>query len=171
MLESRLQHKEGSIIDVLLCLCPFDPKDLSAGACATVLDITERKRIERRLEESEQMFRSIVENSYAGIYTSDMEFRFSYVNDKLCELSGYTRDELLGMDLRKLIADESLPLVAERYERRRRGEAVPSWYEFTGVGKKGEKRFFETSAAIVRDHAGRPRTIGQTLDITARKLA
>ncbi len=171
MLEARLRHKEGAIIIVILCLSPFDPRDLSAGVCATVLDITERKKIEKQLQASEQMFRSIVENSYAGIYVADENFRFSYVNDKICEIAGYTREELLGMDLRQLIAEESMPIVADRYVRRQRGEDVPSWYEFTGVRKNGEKGFLETSATVVKDSAGQVRTVGQILDITERKLA
>ena len=146
-----------------------DGKPLYIGNVMT--GITERKEMEKKLRESEQMFRSIVENSYAGIYTSDNDFRFSYVNDKLCEISGYSREELLGMDLRQLIAEESLPIVSDRYERRRRGEDVPSWYEFTGVHKNGEKKFLETSAAVAADISGQPITVGQILDVTARKRA
>ncbi|MBP7737266.1 MAG: PAS domain S-box protein [Spirochaetes bacterium] len=43
MQEARLRRKDGSLIDVLLCLSPFDPNDMSVGVAATVLDITERK--------------------------------------------------------------------------------------------------------------------------------
>ena len=117
------------------------------------------------------MFRSIVEHSYAGIYTSDDNFRFSYVNDKLCEISGYTREELLGMDLRQLAAEESLPIVADRYVRRRNGEPVPLWYTFTGIHKNGERCFLETSVAVVIGSTGVKRTIGQIHDITERKRA
>jgi PAS domain S-box-containing protein len=136
-----------------------------------VQDITERKKIEKKLQESEQMFRSIVENSCAAIYTSEDEFRFSYVNDKLCEMSGYSREEISGMDLRQLIAEESLPIIADRYMRRRKGEEVPTWYEFTGVRKDGEKRFLEGSTSVVLDISHRTITIGQILDITERKQA
>ena len=133
------------------------------------LDITERKNIEKKLHDSERLFRSIVELSYAGIYTSADDFRFSYVNDKLCEISGYSREELMGMDMRNLVAEESLPLVAKRYEERRKGGEVPSSYEFVGVAKGGRKLYFETNAVAVRDSSGKVTTIGQILDITERK--
>jgi len=51
-LESRLKRKDGTPIDVFLCLAPFDPKDMKAGVTATVLDITERKRAENELLET-----------------------------------------------------------------------------------------------------------------------
>lgn len=168
-LEARLKRKDGVIIYVILCLSPFDPEDLSAGVCATVLDITERKQIELKLKESEQMFRTIVENSYAGIYTSDQDFRFTYVNDKFCEITGYTREELSGIDLRSLLAEESRALVADRYIRRRQGEDLPVCYEFVGIRRDGEKRFMETIASVVRDAAGKVLTIGQLMDITESK--
>ena len=113
----------------------------------------------------------VVETSCAGIYKSDNDFQFSYVNDKFCEMSGYSRDELMGMDLRRLLAPESLPTVADRYTKRRRGEDVPSWYEFTGVRKDGEKIFFETSTVAVPDISGKATTMGQIIDITGRKRA
>lgn len=128
-------------------------------------------KLYQEIEESEQFFRSVVENSYSGIYASDENFLFTYVNDKLCEISGYTREELLGTDLRRLIAEESLPFVADRYIRRQNGEDVPSRYEFTGVRKNGEKLFFETNAVAVKYPDGRVRTIGQILDITTHKRA
>ena len=141
------------------------------GVITNVRDITEHKNIEMKLLESERMFRSIVENSCAAIYTSDNNFRFSYVNDQLCEMSGYSRGEILGMDLRQLIAEESLPIISDRYTKRRKGEDVPSWYEFTGVRKDGEQRFLEASTAVVMDNSGGAITIGQILDITERKQA
>ncbi len=52
-IETRMQRKDGSIIDVFLSSSPIDPKDLSMGVTFTVLDITLRKQSERKLQESE----------------------------------------------------------------------------------------------------------------------
>jgi PAS domain S-box-containing protein len=132
---------------------------------------SERKLIEQEVRESEQFLHFIVDNLHAGIYASDDNFCFTYVNNKLCEISGYAREELLGMDLRRLIAEESLPLVIDRYIRRRNGEDVPPLYEFIGVNKNGDKRSYESTATVVKYPDGRVRTIGQLLDITERKRA
>ena len=131
----------------------------------------EHRRIERQLLDSDQFFRSIVEKSYVGIYAADENFRFTYVNDKLCEFSGYGREELLEMDLRCLLAEESLSMVTDRYIRRRKGEKIPSWYEFVSLQKNGTKRPFASIAYVVTYAGGQVRTIGQIVDISERKQA
>ncbi|MBI5818463.1 MAG: PAS domain S-box protein, partial [Verrucomicrobia bacterium] len=132
-------------------------------------DITERKKMEQKLGASEQMFRSMVENSHAGIYISDDAFRFTYVNDELCALLGYSRDELIGSDIRRHVAEETLAVIEDRYLRRQQGEDVPSWYEICLLNKDGSKLFVMSSAFTVREPSGRVKTIGQILDITGRK--
>jgi PAS domain S-box-containing protein len=134
-------------------------------------DITERKRMEGALRESEERFRSIVENSQAGIMILDGAYRFVYVNDELGRISGYSRDELIGQDFRKFLDEESRELVAERYTQRQRGKEVPPRYEFNIIKKDGQKRRVEISSAVIKDSAGEVRTVAQLLDITERKRA
>ncbi|MFQ6109915.1 MAG: PAS domain S-box protein [Candidatus Aminicenantales bacterium] len=85
-------------------------------------DITQRKKQEEALRESEELFRSIVENSHAGILIVDGAYKFVYVNDELCRIVGYPREEIIGQDFRKFLDEESRKLVAERYIKRQRGE-------------------------------------------------
>ncbi len=59
-MEARLRRKDGSEIDVLLCLTPFDPHDLSAGVCETVLDITGRKRAEEIIRLDEERLQALL---------------------------------------------------------------------------------------------------------------
>jgi len=132
-------------------------------------NITERKQTEEQLRESEERFRSIVENSQTGIMIIDDAYRFVYVNDELCRISGYSRNEVIGQDFRQFLDEESKKLVADRYLRRQRGEEVPSRYEFNFVHKDGQKRRVEISSSVIKDSAGRVRTVAQILDITERK--
>lgn len=136
-----------------------------------VLDITERKRAEEALRESEERFRSVVEYSHAGVLIVDEDYRFIYINDELCRLLGYPREEIIGQDFRQFLDEESQTLVADRYVRRQRGEKVPSRYEFNVVRKDGVKRRVEIRSTVIRDSAGRRRTVAQILDITERKQA
>ncbi len=113
--------------------------------------ITERKQVEEALRESEERFRSIVENSQAGIMILDDAYRFVYVNPQLRQMSGYSRKGLIGQDFRKFLDEESKQLVADRYIRRQRGEEVPPRYEFNIVRKGGQKRRVEISSAVIKD--------------------
>lgn len=134
-------------------------------------DITERRKAEKALTESEELFRSIVESSHAGILIADDSYRFVYVNDELCRMLGYCREEVIGQDFRKFLDEESQQIVAERYIKRQRGEKVPPRYEFNVVHKNGEKRRVEIISTLIRDKSGQVRTLAQILDITERKKA
>jgi len=134
-------------------------------------NITKRQRVGEALLESEERFRSIVENSHDGIMILDDAYRFIYVNDELCRMSGYSREEIIGQDFPNFLDEESKQLVVERYIRRQRGEEVPPRYEFNFVRKDGQKRRVEISSSVLRDSAGKVRTVAQILDITERQRA
>jgi len=129
----------------------------------------ERRRSEEALLESEQKFRSIVENSHAGILIVDDAYRFTYVNDKLCRMLDYPREEVIGHDFREFLDEEAKKIVGDRYVLRRRGESPPPRYEFNIVRKGGKKRRVEISSAVTKDLAGNIQTVSQILDITDRK--
>ncbi len=134
-------------------------------------DITRRRHAEEALRESEEKFRSIVENALVGILTIDNTYRFAYVNDELCRILQHSREELVGMDFRNLLSDESRDFVADYYIRRQRGEQPPTRYELSMIRQDGQVRYAEMSATVVRDAAGSVRTMGQLVDITERKQA
>jgi PAS domain S-box-containing protein len=134
-------------------------------------EITERKQAEQALRENEEKFRSLVENALAGIFTIDHEYHFIYANGELCKILGYPEEQLLGMDFRRVLPDESQDIVAERYVRRQRGEEVPSRYEMNIVRADGEIRNTEMSVTLIKDKAGNLLSIGQLIDITERKQA
>ncbi len=134
-------------------------------------DITERKRTEEALRESEERYRSVIENSLEGIVIVDDAYRLTYVNNELCRILEYSREEIIGQDFRTFLDDESKQLLTDRYVRRQRGEKVPPPYEFNIVRKDGEKRRVEISSAVINDPAAKVRTVAQILDITERKRA
>lgn len=134
-------------------------------------DISEPRKAEEERQETEQMFRAIVENSHAGIFTIDDNFNITYANDMTTKLLLRTNDEIIGHDFREMLDEESIKLVTERYIRRQMGEDVPSRYEFNIVQKNGNKRRVEISSTIFRSASGQLRTVGQVLDITDRKKA
>ena len=134
-----------------------------------VRDITEQKKIEDASIETEQMFRAIVENSHAGIFTLDDSFRITYANNMAGIMLLRTNDEIIGHDFREMLDEESVKVVSDNYLRRRMGEDIPARYEFNIVQKDGNKRRVEISSTIYRTASGDLRTVGQVLDITERK--
>jgi len=80
MLEAVLRHKDGSPINVLLSLSPFNPDDFTKGATATVLDITDFKRTQERLQESEAQYRLLAENARDVIWLSDPDLALQYIS-------------------------------------------------------------------------------------------
>ena len=136
-----------------------------------VEDISETIETEEALRESETMFRTLVENSQAGIFLVDQQYRFIYANEELSHILGYGLDEIEGMDFRSVLDEESREFVADRYVRRQKGEEVPKRIEVGIVRKDGETRCLEMVATAINNPDGTVQTMGQVLDITDRKEA
>ncbi len=134
-------------------------------------EVEQHQQARATLQESEERYRSIVEHSQSGILILDDKYRFVYVNDEACRMTGYKRDELVGTDFRSLLAEESVQFVSDLYLRRQRGEDVPSPYEFTVIRKDAEKIYCEATSATFVNSDGHIRSVAQILDITDRKNA
>ena len=171
-MEKRFLRKDGSQPWANLTVSlTRDTSGVPQYFIAVVEDISFRKIAEDALRQSEDKFRSIVENSLAGMFTVDEAYHFIYVNDELCRVLGRSRESLLGSDFRKVLSDDSRALVAERYIRRQRGEKIPPRYEIDVVRGDGKTRHIEIRVAVVRDASGLIRTMGQLIDVTEGKQA
>ncbi len=144
-------------------------KELAESNMFLKQESKERKQVEQALRESEEKFRSIVENSHAGIYIMDSSYRFIYVNKQLCEILGYPPDKIVGQDFREFLDEKSKHLLADRYRRRQAGEDLPPRHEFNAIRKDGQKRRMEMSSMVIMDSNEVPQTIAQVLDITEQK--
>lgn len=139
------------------------------GAIESIRDITERKRTEEALKESEEKFRALTENAEAIIIVVQ-DSRFAYANPYLSRLTGYSDSELKEMDVSRVIHPDSQYLVLDRLQRRLIGEPVPWHYEFKLADKAGNEIWIDYSAAKF-DYRGRPAIVGVGYDITHRKKA
>lgn len=121
------------------------------------------------LAESEQKFRLLAENAQAviGIVQGD---HFVYINPYFQKLSGYTADEVLNMEIWRLIHPLDRLSVLERAERRQAGEKVERQYEFRMLTKTGQTRWLDFSPVLI-SYLGKPAIVGIAFDITARKQA
>ena len=132
-------------------------------------DVTERRRAEAALHESEEKHRNLVERANDGIViVQDGIVR--YANPWLARLSGYTTDEIIGSELTRFIAPAEVPRIAERYRRRIAGEPVPPTYETVLLLKNGTTLHVELNAGVIT-FAGRPADLVIVRDISERRQA
>ncbi|MGB2856523.1 MAG: PAS domain S-box protein, partial [Dehalococcoidia bacterium] len=132
-------------------------------------DITERKRAEEVLRESEEKFRRLVEEMNDG-YCVLQGSRVVFVNARCAEMFGYTSEEVIGKSLQKLLPPEIVDELSEVRARRQSGETVSEQYETTLVGKDGTSYTAELGTRVI-DYAGRPALSVVIRDITERKQA
>jgi PAS domain S-box-containing protein len=134
-------------------------------------DITERKRAEEALQQSENLFRSIFENAQIGISIFDIDTRMHLTNRALQEMLGYPERDLRGLDQWDGIvhSDERLSS-AERYAEMIEGKRDADEYENRFIRSDGRIVVGNGRFQLLRDAAGKPQYIvALTEDITERK--
>ncbi len=133
-------------------------------------DITERRRFQETLRQSEERYRLLAESTLTGVYLIQ-DGLFRYVNPSLAATFGYGVEEVAGkLGPLDLTAPEDRPLVAENIRKRVQGEARDIRYSFRGLRKDGTLIDVEVHGARI-DYEGRSAVIGTLLDITERKRA
>ena len=147
-----------------------DSKGDVLGVVELALDISERKRAEEALLQSEVRYRELVETMNEGLALADEDYTFTYVNDRFCEMLGYTKEELLGHYLIESVHDDDKHIMHEQMARRKSGEA--RGFELAWKGKDGRKIYTLASPKAFFDSDGRfTGSLGVLTDITARKEA
>jgi diguanylate cyclase (GGDEF)-like protein/PAS domain S-box-containing protein len=136
------------------------------GVCCVgaIMDITERKTIEQELIDSEAKFRTIAESTTVGFFI--YQERFVYVNQAICDVSGYTQEELYDMNVWDFAHESSKERVKEIVLKRCRGEEVESRSDdLELVTKKGEIKIVRSMAHTV-PYKGGWAGAGTIIDIT-----
>ena len=169
-----LKRKDGTPYNVLLTLSRFHNlrgEDLFQTIC---IDITERKRVEETLRESEEKYRTLVEYSLQGLnILQGFPPRIVFANSSMAEIYGYTVDEFLSLspdETGALVHPEDREFVWERYRDRLSGKKVPPRYEFRVIRKDGTVRWVEVFSSRI-EYRREPAVQAVLVDITERKRA
>ena len=135
-------------------------------------DITERKRVEHELRESERLFSTAFEYAPIAVALVSLDGRWLRVNRALCELFGYTEAELLTGSFSDVTHPDDLRASWEHMRRMVAGELPSSQLEKRYVARSGNVIDGVLSISLVRDADGLPRYfVGQIEDVTERKRA
>ncbi|HWQ20796.1 MAG TPA: PAS domain-containing protein [Methanotrichaceae archaeon] len=138
------------------------------------IDITERKKMEDALRESEARFRSVLETSIDAAYRHNLQLnRYDYISPVIEQVTGFSAQEITGMGMEETsrrIHPEDMPLVVDKVKRSiHEGKGM---VEFRFLCNDGEYRWLADSFTVIRDADGRPVfRCGVILDITERKMA
>ena len=119
-------------------------------------------------QELEQKYRMFFENMGEGVCILDENMVITLANDKLCETSGYSRDELLGKDICSFFEGESKEIIKSEFKKRTKGKS--SHYTLAGKTKEGKKIFFSVCSVPLIDKKGKFNgAIAIISDITEKK--
>ena len=167
----ELIRKDSSrcIIEVSVSL----KKDLNSqpvGFLGIARDITQRKIMEQALKESEQKYRTIIENIEDGYYEVDLAGNYTFFNDAMTQIIGYTRDEMMGMNNRKYMDEYNAKQVFDIFNKVYLTGLAAKALDWKLVAKDGSTRFIEVSVTLKRDLTSRPiGFMGIARDITDRR--
>jgi PAS domain S-box-containing protein len=146
-----------------------DTEGRVVGIRTTMVDVSKRKQAEDALRESEKKYSTLVENSLTGIYI-DQDEKIVFANNKFAEIYRYQREELIGIETRRLVHPEDRPLTERMRKQRLSGQDVPSDYEARGLTKDGETIWVKRRNSRI-EYLGRPAVLGNIVDITEQKEA
>lgn len=164
--ELRLRKKTGERILVNASVTAVRDGSGEIVALQGILhDVTSQREHERRLHESEEKYRSLVEGSLMGVYIIQ-DGRFAFVNQRFGEVFGYPVGEIVNvLPVDDLVHPDDRSLVQENIRLRLTGSAKSMRYRFRGVRKTGE--VIEVEVLGTRSvFQGRPAVIGTVLDRT-----
>jgi len=113
-----------------------------------ITEISDRKKIEELLRESEEKYRQIFENANDGILlTVDGIVRF--INPKIYEITGYMPKEIIGKPFSDFMHVDYRDLIMENHMKRLQGEDVPERYDIKFIDKKGQMNWFEIKSTVI----------------------
>jgi PAS domain S-box-containing protein len=163
-------RKGGQKVYTITSAAPiFDADGRFKGSFAVVTDITELKKTEKTLEESEEKYSTIVEKGNDGIVIIQ-DGLIKFVNTKISEITGITAKQAVGKPFVDFVSPAFREIVVERYKKRLSGIKVPDRYEVEILSKSGKPIPFEISASVI-EYEGKPADMAIIRDISERKLA
>jgi PAS domain S-box-containing protein len=169
-IEAVFVTKDGSRIDVEgNAHCRF-VEGKPAGTQGFFRDVTERKQAEEALRQSEERYRTVLDEMGEGYFETDIRGNFTVVNDAICRVLGYPREEMIGTNYRVFVAKEYVDAIYQALSQVYRTGMPLRQFTWEALGKDGGRKFIEASIWRLQDQEGKIigfRGVGR--DITGNK--
>jgi len=162
----------GAVEWVELYSFPIKDKETNeiTGVVEFVRDITERRKVEQAMKDSEERYRSLVENTMEGYFICEIPSgKFLFLNKRSCDIYGYTLKEALTLAIWDVISPDEHERVIERIQERMEGDRMSSArHAYTSVLKDGSTIRVEISTSLIK-YRGKPVVQGIVRDITEQE--
>ncbi len=142
-------------------VCSINARLLNSKVIGSIRDISKRKSVEKKLLESEELYRTLAEKSFAGVYVVQ-NGKFCFVNSNAASYAGYQKEELIGRDSLSLVHPEDKQSVIINAKAMLNGERTAP-YEFRIVTRDGQIQWImESVASIFYDEM--PAVLGNSMN-------
>lgn len=166
--EFRAIHRNGQVLYLMSKPTRFIVNGKTVGFQAIIVDITERKEIEKCLEETNKKLEMLFETAMEGIIIVDAKENLTFANNAFADMLGYRVDELRHMNLRELVDEKTFNEIRKQTESRKKGEL--NRYEIIMRHKNGKPRIIQVSASPFWNEDGSfAGSMAISMDITERK--
>jgi PAS domain S-box-containing protein len=167
-LERLARRADGSAFPVELILAQLPQQGQPPTLQGYVRDLSHQRRAEEALRQSEESYRDLVENANDIIYTHDLDGKLTSWNRAGEIILGYTREEILSMNIAQIVVPEQLPRAREMIARKV-VEGGRTAYELDVFAKDGRRLTMEISSRLAQQPGQTPRVQGMARDVTERK--
>jgi PAS domain S-box-containing protein len=149
----RIMGKGGDIkwMEISATMITWEGK---SAVLAFMTDVTTRKQAEGALRQSEERYRTILEDMEEGYYELDLAGNITFVNDSMCRILGYTNGEMIGTNYRRYVDEEKVRQIYKDANSVYRTGKPARWFSWEFLTKSGETRFIEASIAPRLDAQG-----------------
>ena len=169
----KFMRKDGTMGSVEATVFPLhNQKGEIFGFRGIAREITKRKQVDELLRQNEEKYRTILENIEDGYYEVDLNGNFTFFNEKMCILLGYSQEELVGMNNRQYADTENAKKLFQTFNEVYRTGKPAKAFDWQIIRKDGTRRSIEASISLKRDSSGNASGFrGITRDVTERKQA
>ncbi|MFA9390038.1 MAG: PAS domain S-box protein [Prolixibacteraceae bacterium] len=166
--EKEYIHKNGSLIPVRLQGKIIERKGIKY-IWSSVEDISKRKLAELSIQESEKRFRSIFEQSASGMCLTGLDGKLLQVNEPLCKMLGYSKDELENKHFNSITFPDDITVGNEAVHQMLVGNSKKAAFEKRYLHKSGNSIWVRINSVLLRDEKGDPQYfITQMEDVSQR---